>query len=152
MLIKIAHEGFQDEIEKIAEKEKKKPGWWKKAVGTIRAGSVHPTKIPIPLAHPELIGKRLLGLGAGGGIGAAGGAGVGAAVSALSKGKINMHTSRGTGALIGGITGGTAGEYQGEKHFFKKRGVTINPLWPLISAKFSPEAEKKYITKFQKKD
>ena len=117
----------------------------------MRAGSIKPTKFPIPIPHPELFGKTLLGEVAGGATGGTAGAGIGALAALLSKGRFSPKEGATVGAIAGGYPGIMVGAYKGQKHYYKKRGVTINPLMPFSPAKFSEEAKEKYITKFQKK-
>lgn len=138
---------MRDFFSGFEKKAAEEPGWWEKQKGVNRAMRSSDKGIGKILANNELVGSRTKKGLAGMGIGGLSGAALGGLVGEV----IGGHGASGAigGALLGGIIGENAGIYQADKEYLGKRGIT--PKYFGLSADFSPEAKKKYITDPQKK-
>lgn len=130
---------FWNGFEKRAE-DQKKPGWWARQKGAVRAMSDKNLGGVVGIANSELVGDRVKrGLGHGA-VGAAAGAGLGALAGLIKK---NPAAGAAIGTLLGAYAGNTHGLYTADRDYLAKKGIKLK--WLGIDNEFSPEAEQKYI-------
>lgn len=130
--------------------EDKKPGYWDRQRGVVRASADKNLGGVIGIANSELIGDRFKkGIGHGL-VGGLGGAAAGGVAGLLSKGKVSPGLGAAIGGLLGGGIGETHGVYQADKKYLADRGIKTKYLG--FDSEFSPEAQKKYIDDHKKKN